>query len=378
MTETTFTSPRLERPADTALGGVATALARTTGTDVVLWRVLFVVLTFFGGLGAALYLAAYCAIPAEGAEQSLLERLLTGPDRRVTTRQLLLLALVAIVSAGVVHNNGGAVFAVVAAGIGYLVYRRVHRPDGPASPSLVPPSAPSRSTGVGASPAQAAPTGPSSDARSESAADVPAPPPITWQPLPPRERSVLTPLVLSVAALAVGVLLLLAAAGTVSVPTEVVLATALGTVGLGLVVSSVWGRARGLVPVAILLSLALGGTAAARPAIDDGIGERRWTAAATGSYRLGIGEATLSLPEAALDGGHVDAWVGIGSLQVEVPAGLHVVVRADVGTGDIQGLGVDENGRDVSHDFELGPEGAPVLTVDAHVGLGQVEVRRVG
>src|SRR5438445_2573751 len=91
MTETDFatpfTSPRLERPADTPFLGVATALANTTGTDVVLWRVLFVVLSFFGGLGAALYLACYVSIPAEGAEHSLVSRVLHGPDRRVTTRQ---------------------------------------------------------------------------------------------------------------------------------------------------------------------------------------------------------------------------------------------------------------------------------------------------
>src|SRR5437868_2859557 len=93
MTETTFTSPRLERPRDTPLAGVCTALARTTGTDVVLWRVLFVVLTVFGGLGIAIYLACYVTIPAQGHEHSLVSRLLQG-DRRMTTRQVLLLALV--------------------------------------------------------------------------------------------------------------------------------------------------------------------------------------------------------------------------------------------------------------------------------------------
>ena len=57
MTEATFTSPRLERPHEAPLAGVCLALARTTGTDVVLWRVLFVVLTvvlaasLFGMLG---------------------------------------------------------------------------------------------------------------------------------------------------------------------------------------------------------------------------------------------------------------------------------------------------------------------------------------
>src|SRR5262245_729338 len=97
-TEATFTSPRLEGPQDAPLGGVCLALARTTGTEPVLWRVLFVVLSVFGGIGVALYLGACCVIPREGQQFSLLERLLHGPDRRITTTQVLLLAAVVIAS----------------------------------------------------------------------------------------------------------------------------------------------------------------------------------------------------------------------------------------------------------------------------------------
>jgi hypothetical protein len=131
------------------------------------------------------------------------------------------------------------------------------------------------------------------------------------------------------------------------------------------------------VPVALLLALALAGTTAARPAIDHGVGDRSWVAGAAGSYRLGIGDATLTLvaPAGAAAVQEVTARVSIGHLEVVVPEGVRVVVDARVQTGDVQGPGVDDSGRTVHRTFVLGPEGAPQVHVDARVGTGMVEVR---
>jgi phage shock protein PspC (stress-responsive transcriptional regulator) len=367
MTETefgtTFTSPRLERPAEAPLAGVSLALARTTGTDVVLWRVLFVVLTVFGGLGIALYLACYVAIPSEREEHSLVFRVLHGPDRRVSKRQLLLLALVVVVTLGALKNVDGWLVALGFVGIGYLWWRN-RDPRREAHPPAVlaePPSAAVPGPALAVSPP-----------RTENAGPV-------WQPPAQRTRSVLTALTLSSAALVVGVLLLLTAAGTASLATEVVLAAALGVVGLGLVVSAWWGRARGLVPVAVLLALALGGTVAARPAIDHGVGERDWVARSAGTFRLGVGDATLTLASPAGSGvaaQEVVAHVSYGHLKVLVPSGIRAVVDVRVQTGDVQADGgVDDNGRGVHRTFVLGPEGSPQVHVDASVGVGMVEVR---
>jgi phage shock protein PspC (stress-responsive transcriptional regulator) len=373
MTEATFTSPRLERPREAPLAGVCLALARTTGTDVVLWRVLFVVLTVFGGLGVALYLACYVSIPVEAEEHSLVSRLLHGPDRTVTTKQVLLLALVLVVAVAALHDNGGAVVVAGLAGIGFLWWRRRHPSPVPGLFTTAPatPAAP-----AAAAPPDAAGTATTTAVPTAPTAVLPPYQPPVWAPPAPKPRSVITPLTLSVGALTVGVLLAVAAGGTASIPTEVVLAVALGVVGLGLVASAFFGRARGLVPVAILLALGLGGTFAARPAIDHGIGEREWSATTSGDYRLGIGHGTVTLPAAAPDGGHVEARVTFGQLTVLVPEGLHVVVNADVTNGDIQGFDVDENGRRAKHTFDLGPKGTPALVVDAHVGAGMVEVKR--
>jgi phage shock protein PspC (stress-responsive transcriptional regulator) len=56
---------------DRMLAGVAAGAARYLGVDVTLVRIAFVVLTFFGGAGVAVYLAGWLLIPEEGSEQSI-------------------------------------------------------------------------------------------------------------------------------------------------------------------------------------------------------------------------------------------------------------------------------------------------------------------
>jgi phage shock protein PspC (stress-responsive transcriptional regulator) len=56
---------------DRMLGGVAGGVARYFGIDTTIVRIAFVVLTLFGGLGIAVYLAGLLLIPEEGSDQSL-------------------------------------------------------------------------------------------------------------------------------------------------------------------------------------------------------------------------------------------------------------------------------------------------------------------
>ncbi len=53
------------------LGGVAGGIARSLNADVTLVRVVIAALAIFTGAGAALYLAAWLLIPADGDEQSI-------------------------------------------------------------------------------------------------------------------------------------------------------------------------------------------------------------------------------------------------------------------------------------------------------------------
>jgi phage shock protein PspC (stress-responsive transcriptional regulator) len=352
MTETTFTRYRLERPYDAPFRGVCTAVADATGTDPVLWRVLVVVSTFFGGLGVALYLLGIVLIPREGETRSVGDRLLHGPDRHLDRGQLVLVIALIIATASLLHDSDGLIAATVIGVLALLWWRG--RSDQPTpAPFAAPAGAP-------------------------VVLDKPLP---SRPPREPRRRSPFTGLTASVAALTAGVLVLVGTGTSTSVPAEVVLASALGVTGLGLVIGSFWGRSTGLVLLATLLGLGLAATVAVRPVVDDGVGDRTWLPSSSEthqSYRLGVGDATLDLtgltPQEARTIS-VDAHVVVGHLLVIVPEGLRVSLSAKAGLGDLDIEGKDYNGRNVSHSADLGPSGTPQVRLALSVRTGQVEVR---
>jgi phage shock protein PspC (stress-responsive transcriptional regulator) len=56
------------------LAGVCAGLADYSGVDVTLIRVIFAVLTLFGGVGAIAYVLAWALVPEEGEPVSIAER----------------------------------------------------------------------------------------------------------------------------------------------------------------------------------------------------------------------------------------------------------------------------------------------------------------
>ena len=65
---------RLRRSGDDKmLAGVAGGMARYLNVNVTLVRVMIAALVLFSGAGAALYLAAWLLIPADGEDQSIAE-----------------------------------------------------------------------------------------------------------------------------------------------------------------------------------------------------------------------------------------------------------------------------------------------------------------
>ena len=356
MTETTFTAaPRLVRPRGTTLRGVCTALANYTSTDVVLWRVIFVVLLLFGLVGIPLYLLGIFVIPADGEPTSLARRLLDGPDRHLTNGQVVFLALLVLTTVGLLHNGPGSVVLLVALGLGFLWWR-----------GQSPPPAVGSATAVGST-TDAAPV--------VAATQVPSTPP---PPRPVRPRSPLGGVTAGLAVVTAGTLLLLDAADVVDVPLDVVLASALAVVGLGLVVGSFLGRSIGLVLLALGVSAALIGTVAVRPVLDAGVGERTWTPTGPATYKLGVGEATLDLSQVVAretDAVGIDARVEVGHLIVLVPDGVRVSLTAKTDFGNVEVFGDQQGGRTVSRVLDLGPTGSPQLRLDLHVHTGDLEVR---
>jgi phage shock protein PspC (stress-responsive transcriptional regulator) len=376
----------LVRPArDRVFRGVCAAVGRSTGTDPVLWRVLVVVLAFFGGAGLVLYLAGWLLIPEEGQPESEAQRLARGGG--VSTGAAVALVLLALFALGAVFDDGRGLLPLVVVGVlAYLVLRTRSPQAGVAMP---PPGTPPRAPAAGA----AAWDAPPAWAEPRPGAGVPPPP---WgpppgapysapPPAPPRPRSNLGVLTVSAATVIAGALLLAASLGADGITAPRVLAAALLVVGLGLLVGARWGRSRGLIALAVVLSLAVAATSSADRQFGAETGERVWVVDGSAEHRLAAGSATLDLRELASTERRdlrVEGRVGAGELLVLVPEDLRVRLVSRVGLGELSTpSGVDvvrtESGVGLRRETTLGPPGPRVMTLDVRVGVGDLEVRLV-
>jgi phage shock protein PspC (stress-responsive transcriptional regulator) len=81
-TESATARPPLRRSTrDRMLTGTASGIARYLGVDPTFVRIAFVVLTFMGGSGGALYLAAFLLIPEEGSDESIASSVISSFSR---------------------------------------------------------------------------------------------------------------------------------------------------------------------------------------------------------------------------------------------------------------------------------------------------------
>jgi predicted membrane protein len=214
--------------------------------------------------------------------------------------------------------------------------------------------------------------------------------PPAWSPppVPDGERSLLARTTLGLALVTVGVLWLLRVAEVIVVAPGHLLAAALLVIGLGLLVGSVAGRARGLIGAGlVLLPLVLVAQLLHPMAFE--LGEFRQAAGEVvlqpsavedlePTYQVGAGTLRLDLSELELEGDHeLRVQVGLGEATVIVPADVDVEVRGQVAGGELQafdrrsgGLAVDRTIVDEVDD----PVGT--LALEVQVGFGEVTVRR--
>jgi phage shock protein PspC (stress-responsive transcriptional regulator) len=234
----------------------------------------------------------------------------------------------------------------------------------------------------------------------------------TYVPPPPRERSYLGWLVVSIAVLVAGVLGLLGALlpSTAATP-GIIGGIALAILGIGLVVGTWYGRARWLtllaIPVALFsfVAVAAGAFVQSNPNWDrwivegtDGqleIGNRTWVvtpedrADSPLDFRVTAGDAVLDLTALTNSGDaepgdtrqriEIDPSVGAGNLRVIVPEDMQLDLTASVDLGELSvpgepvGSGTD---LDVTTTIDPAAEGQPayIVTLDAAVGVGNLEV----
>jgi hypothetical protein len=206
------------------------------------------------------------------------------------------------------------------------------------------------------------------------------------------ESSPVTRVVLSVLALGLGIAWALRSYGVLHLTIAAAAASALVIVGGGLIASLWFGRSRGLIPLGLVLGSVLlvssaveaKGGAVERMVVQSsgGIGQRVYTPTSLAEledvYSLGLGELTLDLSGLDLAGStkHVRVEVGMGEAVVIVPADASVEVKAEVGVGKAQMLGLV--GEGLGRKLEKTEEGSAPgrLIIEVQIGIGEGTVRR--
>lgn len=378
------------------IAGVAGGLARHFDVDPTVVRVGLVVLCFFGGAGILLYAAGWLLIPEEESDQAVVRM-----DRRSRTLVLYVaagLALLALLG----DTVGGYHFPWPLVVIGLVVLVVLGRrgkflgSDGDARVGWVPwtrpeDAQPARSTvnltkdAPSADAARSATSAETTDALSADPLDAPIDTPIDTRrtrPLPrdPRKRGpVLFGLVLAAIALAEGVLGMADVAGA-NVAPPAYPALALGIIGAGLVLGSVWGRAGGLIVLGLIGTVALVASVAANEwdVTSRHIDIRPTSAAALHThYDFDLGEVKIDLTRidpAELAGRTLSIDGNVGQIEVVVPDDVAVDAHGSVGGPGQVDVFEDSRGGFGSSLTGTQDEPGAALTIDATLDIGQVQI----
>jgi phage shock protein PspC (stress-responsive transcriptional regulator) len=174
----------------------------------------------------------------------------------------------------------------------------------------------------------------------------------------------------------------------VAVPLAAYFATALLVLGLTLVAATWLGRACGLLPLAVLLTVAVLALTAAGPTqtrmptfADQSRTYLSATALPIKGDAVDVGNLSVDLSQISLaQDAAYRAQVDVGNLVVTVPRDARVVVHYSADWGAVTTFGEEvKGGSDVRGDTAdptTAAAGQPTLTLDLSVDVGHVEVRR--
>jgi phage shock protein PspC (stress-responsive transcriptional regulator) len=375
---------------DKVLTGLCGGLGRYFGVDPVVFRIAFVVLAFAGGTGVCLYLVGWLLIPDDHGGVAIGERLARGRTRQLVLAALAGLGIVLVIED--LTDGRGLDFplalVLVAIGAAILWTRRDRlSPPPPPPPGSGSGSTPSGSPPADSPPSAGGPRGLDNLADSSEPGALVDPPPENLAPSPPkppspmpaarppRPPSVLVSVTLSILAVLGGTLALL------RLPLAVILAVLLLVTGGALVVGAWRGRARWLIPVAIVLGASLAVASVADVPLRGGTGDRIYRPTSLAelrpTYRMAVGELVLDLRALDLEGRTARVLVtdGIGHLEVLVPRTATVTAIGHAGAGEVRLFDQAWDGVKVDRGRTFpGREGGGRIVVEARVGLGQVEV----
>ncbi|GAA4375763.1 PspC domain-containing protein [Nocardioides caricicola] len=369
---------RLRRSrADRKVAGVAGGLGRHLDVDPLVLRVAFVVLVFFGGAGLILYGACWLLVPEDGSEKAAINL-----DER--SRSVVLIVVGVIAALAMIGDSwGGGWFPWPLAVIALVALWLLTRNSPPSG--AMPPPAPGAAV-----PPTSAYVPPTSTYIPPTSAYVPQQPYYT-EPVAPFQSYVRPPnprkkgpilfwFTLALIALGVGVLGIVDVAGA-DVADSAYPALAVGISGVMLVVGAFFGRAGGIIALGLVASLGLAAATVADKWEGDTIYVTPLTAAEVqGGYDMEAGEIILDLSEVAdpenLDGQAIELEGAFGRIEVILPEEGAASITADVdGPGNIKLFGAENGGIGVSRSGTFGA-GLPVIVIDAHLSVGEIEVQR--
>jgi phage shock protein PspC (stress-responsive transcriptional regulator)/predicted membrane protein len=357
-------------------GGVATGIARKF--DVPLWliRLAFILLATAGGLGFALYGIVWLAVRDETETEPIATRLVRRIDGSTGWIGVALIAVAVLIVIDQIGFVRGDIAAAIVLGVlGVLLYRGELDFGSKDSPTPDTPSPRSTSSSSQGTEMTDAPPAASSPTPKPPAAPKPA------RPLKPRpEPSNLGRLTFGLGAIALGAMGVLdSAVADIDFTFRHYVSAAMLIAGVGLLIGAVWGRARGLIALGVILTPIVFFSPLGDIDVVGTVGERRVNpntiAEIPETIDMGIGSLRVDFTDVDFSGAEVSTTVdiGIGELIIYVPENITVDVDSELGIGELIVLGTSRNG--VGLDVTTRQEGADgFLDLNIDGGIGSIKV----
>ncbi|HEX6360130.1 PspC domain-containing protein [Actinophytocola sp.] len=397
------------------IAGVAAGIGNRYRIDPVLVRVGLAVAAVYGGAGILVYLLGWLFLPEEDDETSPIESLFGKGRSSTSSAFTVLLGIITVPVVGMFFSGSFTgefsnwVSLLVVGGLLFMLHQtRGHvtpvssapaPPTPPPAPTM-PMSTPVMPTMPVYSPPPAEPpvaeesrtTPPAWDPLGAApfAWDLPEPaPPEPEEPEPPvkRRKPRVATATLGIALMTVAGLAIAASETNVGwINPPHVIGVALAIIGLGLVAGAFLRAGRGLIALAVPLSVVGLGMAAISPGGSyHGLGDLTANpinlAQVLPAYERSAGNVQLDLtgmpPEGVVDTRvHAD----VGNVTVIVPEDADVTLVCENNAGEIDCLGEQRSGTDLAMtaptSYGDDGEGGLRINLTASVGLGNVEVRR--
>jgi phage shock protein PspC (stress-responsive transcriptional regulator) len=314
--------PRLTRStSDSVIAGVAGGLGRHLNVDPLAIRIAFVIAVFAGGLGILAYLACLLFIPSDDPDAQQ-----RWGVARVLGAGLLVIAGIFILTPGWI--GGGWIVLLLAAGVVTYLLIRVAREEGG-----------TRYSGIAAR------------------------------------------IGIGVVLLALAVGGFTAAAAGSGLGGGIVIGGLIIACGIGLVGGAFRGGARWLIAPAIVLALPLAAVAATDLDLRGTWGDRTFRPTSVAQigdgYEMGAGAMRVDLRDLELPPGRTELplQLGMGEIQVLVPADMCVVTGGNISLGAADTGRGDEGGIDVDLDDGPVPEaGVRYVHLDVDLDIGALRV----